>query len=76
MKKYAAQIRMARLQLLNDNARAYRYGMSALIRSAPSGRSARYLYSQIRADGFDIRQQGGQPVMAEDIVGPAIGGAA
>jgi hypothetical protein len=73
MKKYAAQIRIARLHLANDNLRAYRYGMSGLLRSAPSGRSAQYLCSQIRADGFDIRQRGGQPVMAEDILPAASG---
>ena len=76
MKKYAGHLRIARLQLANDNARAYRYSMSGLIRSALSGRSVQYLYSQIRADGFDIRQQGGQPILAEDIVPAAAGGAA
>ena len=67
MKKYTAVIRMARQQLASENIRAYQYSMSGLIRSALTARSAQYLYSVIRADGFDIRPHGGQQVMANDI---------
>ena len=67
MKKYAAVIRMARQQLASENVLAYQQIMSGLIRSALTVRSVQYLYSIIRADGFDIRPHGGKLLMPNDI---------
>lgn len=54
MKKYKVHLKNARHALNAGNIEAYKRGISALIRSAPSVKSRNYLIGELVNDGFFI----------------------
>jgi len=70
MKKYKVHLKNARQALNAGNVDAYKRGISALIRSAPSMKSRKYLIDELVNDGFTVnpvRGSGLLPVTAKTI---------
>ena len=70
MKKYKVHLKNTRDALNAGNVDAYKRGISALIRSAPSMKSRKYLLGELVNDGFTVnpvRGSGLLPVTAKTI---------